>query len=101
MATKKVAISTTEWTKVTDAGESGTCWKTTQGSILIDHTDQETASTLPLTNTNVAAEKSKRTSHNNDNNDVLPITADNSSDIFYALAIGSAEENHNLVLDVE
>jgi hypothetical protein len=43
MATTAITLSKTVWTKITAAGESGTCWKKTGGTIIIDHTDQESA----------------------------------------------------------
>ena len=87
MATEEITLSNTVWTKMTDAGESGTCWKKTGGTIVIDHTDQEGAATLPLSNTNVTIGKSKRVPLDEDNNSVLNIPADNSSDIYYALSL--------------
>jgi len=98
MATTSINIVSTEWTRITAAGESGTCWRTTAGPIVIDHTDQETAATLPLSNTNVTVEKSKRIPLDKDNDGTLNIPADNSSDIFYALSL--ARDNDKITVDV-
>ena len=98
MATAAITLSNTVWTKVTDAGESGNCWKKTGGQVVIDHTDQETDATLPLTNTNVTVEKSKRVPQDEDNDIVLGIPADNSSDIFYALSLKGTTDK--IVVDV-
>ena len=93
MATTAISLSSTVWTKITAAGESGTCWKKTGGNIVVDHTDQETAATLALTNANVTVAKSKRVPLDGDNNDVLGLPADNVDDIFYALAINNDASN--------
>jgi len=87
MTTIAKTLSKTVWTKITAAGESGTCWKKTGGQIVIDHTDAETAATLALSNTNVTIAKSKRVPLDGDNGNVLNIPADNVDDIYYALAI--------------
>ena len=93
MATTANDIVSTVWTRITAAGESGTCWKKTGGNIVVDHTDQETAATLPLSNANVTVGKAKRVPLDENNNDVLGLPADNVSDIFYALAINSDVSN--------
>ncbi len=98
MATNAIDISSTVWTKITSSGESGTIWKKTGGVIVIDHTDQETAATLPLSNTNVAVAKSKRAPLDHDNDNVLDIPADNVDDIYYALALEG--DFNSLAVDV-
>lgn len=98
MATVEHIIVNTVWTKITDAGESGTCWKKTGGAVVIDHTDSEGAATLPLSNTNVTKNSSKRVPLDKDDDDILSISADNVSDIYYALALNTASEK--LVTDV-
>ena len=87
MATTAVTLSTLFWTKITAAGESGTCWKKTGHPILVDHTDAESDANLYLSNTNVTVAKAKRVPLDGDNDDVLVLPADNASDIFYALAL--------------
>lgn len=99
MATIAKTLSTTVWTKITAAGESGTCWKKTGGAIVIDHTDQETAATLPTSNTNVTVAKSKRVPLDRDNVNILGIPADNVDDIYYAIALDDGETN-TLIVDV-
>lgn len=86
MATTAITLLSTVWTRISLAGESGTCWKKTGGPIVVDHTDQETAATLPTSNANVTVAKSKRVPLDGDNVNVLALPADNVSDIFYALA---------------
>ena len=54
---------------------------------MVDHTDAETAATLPLSNTNVTITKAKRVPLDGDNDNVLSLPADNTSDIYYALAL--------------
>ncbi len=87
MATASTALSTTEWTRVTEPGEEGYCWKHTGGTIMIDHTINETADTLPLSNTNVTVDKAKRVPLDEDNGDTLGIPADSGDDVYYSLAI--------------
>ena len=98
MATKVVLLSDSQWTRLTDAGQSGTCWKRDGQQVRVDHTDQETADTLSLSNTNVAINKSKRVPLDEDGLSVLCLPADNNDDIYYGVVIddGSAE----IVLDV-
>ena len=90
MATSEHVLSTTVWTKVTAAGESGTCWKKEGEGVVIDHTNLETDATLPLSNVNVTVGKSKRVPLDQDNDNVLGLPADDANDIFYALALEGA-----------
>lgn len=100
MATVLFELSTTEWTKVSDAGETGACWKKTGGQVCIDHTDAETAATLPLSNTNVTVGKSKRVPLDTDEgNSLLSITPSSVTDIYYALSLGGDDEK--IVTDME
>lgn len=87
MATSVITLSNLVWTKITAAGESGTCWKKTGGQVVIDHTNAESAATLPLSNTNVTVDKSKRVPLDEDDIDILSIPADDGNDIFYALSL--------------
>lgn len=93
MATIAKTLSKTVWTKITAAGESGTCWKKTGNTIIIDHTDQESDATLPLSNVNITIAKSKRVPLDKDDEGVLNLPADNTSDIYYALATGEGDSN--------
>jgi len=93
MALTSYSILPTIWTRITAAGESGTCWKKTGGAIVVSHTDQETAATLALANANVTVAKSKRVPLDGDNNDVLGLPADNVDDIYYALATNEDAAN--------
>ncbi len=99
MATTAISISKTVWTRITAAGESGTCWKQTGGTIVIDHTDSDGSATLPLSAISVTVAKSKRVPLNADDIGVLEIPADNVSDVFYALATNDNSANV-LVADV-
>ena len=54
---------------------------------MVSHAGSDGGATLPLTNLNVTVAKSKRVPLDGDNNDVLSLPADDSSDVFYALAI--------------
>lgn len=94
MATEAIAVLSTIWTRISAAGESGTCWKKTGETIYVDHTDEETADTLPLSNENVQKDKAKRVPLDADTADsVITIPADNSNDIFYAIADNDNNEN--------
>ena len=93
MATTAITLSKTVWTRITAAGESGTCWRKTGGTIIVDHTEAEGAATVALTSVNITVAKSKRVPLDGDNNEVLALPADNSSDIYYALAIGEGDSN--------
>ncbi len=93
MATTAITLSKTVWTKITAAGESGTCWKKTGGAIVIDHTDAEGGATLALTNANITTAKAKRVPLDGDNVEVMAIPADSVSDVYYALAINNDASN--------
>ena len=93
MATTAITLSKTVWTRITAAGESGTCWKKTGGVIVVDHTDQEGGATVALTSVNITVAKAKRVPLDGDDNDVLALPADDVSDIFYALATGEGDSN--------
>lgn len=99
MATIAIILSTTVWTKITAAGESGTVWKKAGKAIVIDHTDQESDATLPLSNLNVTVAKSKRVPLDEDSINPLPISADNVDDIFYAVVIDG--DSGTIVADVK
>ena len=91
MSTSEKDITTTEWTKITDPGQSGTCWKKTGRPIVVDHTvDGAGAATLPLASALVTVGKSKRVPLDQDNTDVLGLPADSALDVFYALALDKA-----------
>ena len=98
MATTVITLSKTVWTKLTAAGESGTCWKKTGGQVVVDHTDSEGGTTVALTSVNITVAKSKRVPLDGDNNDVLGLPADNVSDIFYGLSLKGATDK--IVVDV-
>ena len=93
MATTAITISKTVWTRITAAGESGTCWRKTGGTIVVDHTDSDGSATLPLVSTLVTVAKSKRVPLDGDDNNVLQIPADNVSDVYYALATNEDAAN--------
>lgn len=78
---------TDSWQAITAAGESGTCWPVEfrdladavdQADAIIYHTDAG----LPTGDNNI--EQSKRLYKPSNNNDVILLTADTVSDIFYA-----------------
>jgi len=98
MATEEITLSNTVWTKLTDAGESGTCWKKTGGQVVVDHTDQEGGATVALTSVNITVAKSKRVPLDGNSNNVLGLPADNVSDIFYGLSLEGATDK--IVVDV-
>ena len=98
MATTAITLSKTVWTKITAAGESGTCWKKTGDTILVDHTDAEGGATVALTSVNITVGKAKRVPQDEDSNNVLNLPADGASDVFYALAI--AGTSNILAVDV-
>lgn len=93
MAITAYDILSTVWTRISAAGESGTCWKKTGGTIVVSHTASDGSATLPLTNLNVTVAKSKRVPLDGDNNDVLALPADDLSDVFYALATNEDTAN--------
>jgi hypothetical protein len=80
------AIGATEWTPISNAGQYGSCWLDEDGDgsagtvdVRIVHSD----SGVPV----VGATLGKRVWKPSGNSDLLIITADSSSDIFYARAM--------------
>ena len=98
MATEEIALSNTVWTKLSAAGESGTCWRKTGGQVVVDHTDGEGGATVALTSVNITVAKSKRVPLDGDDNNVLGLPADNASDIFYGLSLTGATDK--IVVDM-
>lgn len=98
MATTAITLSNLVWTKLTAAGESGTCWRKTGGQVVVDHTDSEGGATVALTSVNITIAKSKRVPLDGDNNDVLALPADDGSDIFYGLSLTGTTDK--IVVDV-
>lgn len=98
MATVVIELSNEEWKKITNAGEEGTCWKKTGGKVVIDHTVDEGAATLPTSNTNVTVGKSKHVPLDKEDSEVLVIPADDANDVYYALSLGGDTEK--IVVDV-
>lgn len=92
MATNLLVLDNLQWKRVTIAGQSGTCWKKTGGQVVIAHTDQETADTLALSNTNVTIARSKRVPLDEDTGEVLPLGFVNNNTIYYALVIEGTEQ---------
>lgn len=91
MTTQKNEISD-EWTAITSAGESGTCWMkkfTEYGPMAIDHSDSGTGS-LDL-------EKSYYPKDSKTN--IIDLTADSAGDIFYAKCL-HAGATAEIVVDV-
>lgn len=70
-------IESTDWTAITTAGQSGTCWiktvKKGSGTVFISH-----GSSQPASSAGYRLVKSKG------NDDMLELGADDSNDIFYA-----------------
>ncbi len=106
MATVKIDLEHGKWTKITDAGESGTFWlrQLFEGNILLDHSVSAGAASYDIgaageavgLNTNKAypIEKDKT---------ILDISADSGLDIFYAAYIDGnpdTPETPEIVVDV-
>ncbi len=91
MTVKKITI-TDDWTAISLIGESGTCWlqrKPNRGQVVLSHSDSGTGGleddvSYPLVKPSP---------------DILPITADNVDDIFYAKCI-ETDENAVVISDV-
>jgi hypothetical protein len=77
------AIADTSWTPITTAGQSGSCWLDEQNDGLAGKSDARIFhSSTPPEATDVT--KAKRVYKPIGNNDIMIITADSSSDIYYA-----------------
>ena len=84
MAVKKTTI-TDDWTAISLTGESGTCWlqrKPDRGQVVLSHSDSGTG----VLEDDVSYQLIKASP------DILDITADNVSDIFYAKCLETGEE---------
>lgn len=75
-----IAISNTEWTAITSAGQSGTVWlqnKPTLGRIVISHSDSGSPAGLTIENSFSLPNKLHPSG-------ILDIIANNIDDVFYA-----------------
>jgi hypothetical protein len=95
MATSMITISGTSWTPITNAGQKGTVWLNdiaSSGEIFIDHSI--------LTNgTDCDRNKSFKLQKAWKNNQVVILTPDSGTDIYYA-SNDTATESYNIVVDV-
>lgn len=87
MATLAINMQPTQWRRITNPGDVGTCWKKGRGNIFVCQTDQEDDFILDLDNGNVSLTGAKRVPLDEDSPDVLalfPLSDDHS---FYALSM--------------
>jgi len=87
MATGFSELNPAYWTRITDPGKHGTCWKKTGGTVVVCQTDQETDLLLPITNINVSIDRSKRVPLDKDSKCILELKALTQNHIFYAATI--------------
>lgn len=83
MTTEKIEV-TDDWTAITGAGESGTCWLRKfpeNGTIAIDHSEAGTG----------ALDEEKSYYPKRSKTDIIDLSADSASDIFYAKCLDSGE----------
>ena len=85
------SITASAWTAITAVGESGTCWLDEEDDgaagtvdVRIFHSDGVTPSVGDLT-------KAKKVYKPRGNNDVIVISADNGSDIYYARCVTAGD----------
>lgn len=90
MATEKIEI-TDEWTPISLAGQSGTCWfrNFPKGTIAIDHSDSGEG----------GLDIDKSYYHKKSKTEIIDLTADNVDDIFYAICLNS-DETAELIADM-
>lgn len=98
MATHDFVITDDVWTKVSEPGESGTCWKTTSGRVLVDHTIS-TAGTIAITAGTLTIEKAKLVPQDFGTADVLLLSADGATDTFYAITLET--DSQKIVTDMK
>lgn len=82
------SINATDWTAISAAGESGSCW--------LDEDDDGAGGQLDVRIYHAAAKpavnlatEGKRCWKSNGNDDVMLISADNASDIYWAICINA------------
>jgi hypothetical protein len=95
MATSLIVISGTSWTPITNAGQKGTAWLNdigASGEIFIDHS-------ILASGTDCNRNKSFKLQKAWKNNQVVILTPDSGTDIFYA-SNDTTKENYNIVVDV-
>jgi hypothetical protein len=80
------ALSNTDWTAISAAGQSGSCWLDEDDDGAGGHVDVRIyhASAKPAV---AKATEGKRCWKSNGNDDVMLISADNASDIYWAICI--------------
>jgi hypothetical protein len=90
MAIVQKSITNSEWTALTTAGQSGTCWldEDNDGAsghvdVRIIHSSSSVSAIEPTTG--------KRLYRPAGNNDLMTISADSSTDVFYARCFNSGD----------
>lgn len=85
------SITASAWTAITAAGESGTCWLDEEDDgaagtvdVRISHSDSGVPSSGDVT-------KAKKVYKPMGNNDLMKISADNGSDIYYARCVSTGD----------
>ena len=94
MAISAKSLIGSTWTAITTAGQSGTCWlgesKTSRGGVVLFHST-----------TGVPPDAKLEDGYKmpNDRNNIVPITADSGTDVFYARC-QNPDESATLIVDV-
>jgi len=95
MAMNHYNITGTEWTAISTVGQSGSCWlnkSPVNGRCMVYHADS-------VPNTNLV-EYGKSCFVSTKNHDILTITADSTSDIFYAM-MDAPTATATIIVDVK
>jgi hypothetical protein len=79
MATTNYTLSLSTWTAISTAGQSGTCFVQTGELIAVDHSTTGSGA--------CAVTKAVKLYGPNGGSNILAITADGTSDIFYAIGL--------------
>lgn len=93
----KYTITNTAWTAISSAGEQGSCWLSEDGEDFSGTVDIRVINSATGTPTDADLTLAKRVYKPNGNTDVLSISADSASDIFYARAKNSGDQAALLV----
>jgi len=101
MAIVKHVINSTAWTPISTAGQSGSCWLVDSNELTGDRADVRIwhGATAPDNEDDTITQISRRVIRPSDNDDMLLITADSETDIYFARCKESGK-TANLIVDV-
>lgn len=93
MATTRYDLTDQQWTRITLPGECATLWMLSTDRVMIDHTTEEGAATVPTSSVNITVDKGYPLFRDR----CTRVSADKETDTYYAIAL---DPNASISVDV-